>query len=98
MMKKQPEIYIPKRMVFSLFQGLKERKFDDQWLKTGKTKYISIGSIFGIEVKRNETYFINLAKNSKNELKNVEYATLDGEQYFLHVVLHDAEDVYIPIR
>ena len=81
----------------ALFEGIKLKNFS-QWYKIGKKYYLPIGDSYGVEVDRHHRYFYNTLRNAKDDIKNFEYATLDGRTYFLHVMLHDAEDIFIPIR
>ena len=100
-MKRLLDNTISQETTARLFKGIHDKNYTG-WMKTGTSRdkkfYLPIGDVFGVEAQRNKTYFYNFGKNAKDKVRDFEYATLDGRQFFLRVILYDADDVFIPIR
>lgn len=93
-----PMIYITKENAKNLFEGTKMKRFSN-WSKLGKTRYLTICDVLGVEVIKKDKYLYDIPQNKKYKIKRIEYATLDDEHYFLRIIFDEKEmnDIFIPI-
>lgn len=97
MMKSKKDVFVSEKTANLIYDGIYKNDYS-KWYKVGGKRYIPIDCVFGIEDARNKLLFYNFVDNNIYHILNIEIATLDSKEYFLHLKFSDRDEIFIPIR